>query len=127
MDHGRYDATGDHPGGRRRGGPPQGRPLQAPGRQAGAHPARPPPRPDLVAKVSLSWMENIADVWISRQLWWGHRIPIYYCDAPGCQKRWAAIEEPTRCPDCDSASFRQDEDVLDTWFSSGLWPFSTLG
>jgi valyl-tRNA synthetase len=83
--------------------------------------------PERFAKVYFNWMENIRDWCISRQLWWGHRIPIYYCDAPGCAKVWAAIEEPTRCPDCDGTSLHQDEDVLDTWFSSGLWPFSTLG
>jgi valyl-tRNA synthetase len=83
--------------------------------------------PDRFTKVYFNWMENIRDWCISRQLWWGHRIPIYYCDAPGCGKAWAAVEEPIRCPDCNSDAFHQDEDVLDTWFSSGLWPFSTLG
>jgi valyl-tRNA synthetase len=83
--------------------------------------------PERFARVYYNWMENIRDWCISRQLWWGHRIPVYYCQAPGCQKQWAAVEEPTRCPDCGGTSFRQDEDVLDTWFSSGLWPFSTLG
>jgi valyl-tRNA synthetase len=83
--------------------------------------------PDRFTKVYFNWMENIRDWCISRQLWWGHRIPIYYCEAPGCGKVWAAVEEPVRCPDCEGTTFHQDEDVLDTWFSSGLWPFSTLG
>jgi valyl-tRNA synthetase len=83
--------------------------------------------PDRFTKVYFNWMENIRDWCISRQLWWGHRIPVYYCEAPGCEKVWAAVEEPVRCPDCQGSSFHQDEDVLDTWFSSGLWPFSTLG
>ena len=83
--------------------------------------------PDRYARVYFNWMENIRDWCISRQLWWGHRIPIYYCDAPGCAEQWASVDEPTRCPSCDSTEFHQDPDVLDTWFSSGLWPFSTLG
>jgi valyl-tRNA synthetase len=83
--------------------------------------------PERFARVYFNWMENIRDWTISRQLWWGHRIPIYYCDAPGCAEQWASIEPPQRCPGCDSTEFHQDPDVLDTWFSSGLWPFSTLG
>jgi valyl-tRNA synthetase len=83
--------------------------------------------PERYAKVYFNWMENIRDWTISRQLWWGHRIPIYYCDAPGCGEQWASVEEPTRCPSCGNTEFHQDADVLDTWFSSGLWPFSTLG
>ncbi len=83
--------------------------------------------PERFAKVYFNWMENIRDWTISRQLWWGHRIPIYYCDAPGCTRQWASIEEPQRCAECGSTLFHQDPDVLDTWFSSGLWPFSTLG
>jgi valyl-tRNA synthetase len=72
----------------------------------------------------VNWLENIRDWNISRQLWWGHRIPVWYCD--GCGKVTASREDLTHCPSC-SGSVRQDEDVLDTWFSSGLWPFSTLG
>jgi valyl-tRNA synthetase len=83
--------------------------------------------PERFARVYFNWMENIRDWCISRQLWWGHRIPLYYCDAPGCSERWASVEEPLRCPGCGSSAFHQDPDVLDTWFSSGLWPFSTLG
>jgi valyl-tRNA synthetase len=83
--------------------------------------------PERFARVYFNWMENIRDWCISRQLWWGHRIPIYYCDAPDCSATWASIDEPERCPTCGSTSFHQDPDVLDTWFSSGLWPFSTLG
>ena len=76
-------------------------------------------------KVYQEWMENIRDWCISRQIWWGHRIPIFYCDA--CNHEWAAKGQPGACPSCQSADIRQDEDVLDTWFSSWLWPFSTFG
>ncbi|MGI6173279.1 MAG: valine--tRNA ligase [Christensenellales bacterium] len=81
--------------------------------------------PDRFTKIYLNWMENIRDWCISRQLWWGHRIPAYYCDA--CGETVVAREEPHTCPKCGGTAFRQDEDVLDTWFSSALWPFSTLG
>ncbi|MGI6665591.1 MAG: valine--tRNA ligase [Christensenellaceae bacterium] len=80
--------------------------------------------PERYAKTYLNWMENIRDWCISRQLWWGHRIPAYYCDA--CGEMVVAKEMPEQCA-CGCGSFHQDEDVLDTWFSSGLWPFSTLG
>jgi valyl-tRNA synthetase len=83
--------------------------------------------PERYARVYYNWMENIRDWCISRQLWWGHRIPIYYCDGAGCEHLWASVEEPTNCPSCHATDFHQDPDVLDTWFSSGLWPFSTLG
>ncbi len=76
-------------------------------------------------KTYLNWLENIRDWCISRQLWWGHRIPVYYCDA--CQHMMAAHEMPPQCEKCGNPHLRQDEDVLDTWFSSWLWPFATLG
>ena len=73
-----------------------------------------------------SWMGELRDWCISRQLWWGHRIPVFYCN--DCDHEWASLEEhPSSCPHCASTSFTQDPDVLDTWFSSALWPFSTLG
>jgi valyl-tRNA synthetase len=81
--------------------------------------------PDHWGKVFRDWLENTRDWCISRQLWWGHRIPIWYCDA--CGEVIAAKEAPDVCPKCKSTNLRQDPDVLDTWFSSGLWPFSTLG
>ena len=81
--------------------------------------------PERFTKVYLNWMENIRDWCISRQLWWGHRIPVWYCD--GCGHLTVAVEDPTACGGCGSKSIRQDEDVLDTWFSSALWPHSTLG
>ena len=70
-------------------------------------------------------MENIRDWCVSRQLWWGHRIPVWYCD--DCGEMMVRREDPTVCSKCGSAHIHQDEDVLDTWFSSALWPFSTLG
>ncbi|HZA20188.1 MAG TPA: valine--tRNA ligase [Actinomycetota bacterium] len=76
-------------------------------------------------KQYLDWMYNLRDWCISRQLWWGHRLPVWYCD--DCGETFAAMEDPTECPKCSSGSLRQDPDVLDTWFSSQLWPFSTLG
>jgi valyl-tRNA synthetase len=75
-------------------------------------------------KVYDHWMENIRDWCISRQLWWGHRIPVWYC---GCGETIVSREDPTRCPKCGSDSLEQDPDVLDTWFSSWLWPFSVMG
>jgi valyl-tRNA synthetase len=83
--------------------------------------------PERWQKVYLDWMENIRDWCISRQIWWGHRIPVFYCEAPGCQHQWAAKGEPATCPRCGSDKLRQDPDVLDTWFSSWLWPFSVFG
>lgn len=76
-------------------------------------------------KVYESWLENIRDWCISRQLWWGHRIPVWYCDE--CGGVHALREDPDACPSCGNAELRQDPDVLDTWFSSWLWPFSTFG
>jgi valyl-tRNA synthetase len=81
--------------------------------------------PERWGKVYTHWLENLRDWVISRQLWWGHRIPVYYCDA--CGKEIAAREAPPACPGCGAGSLRQDPDVLDTWFSSWLWPFTTLG
>ena len=80
--------------------------------------------PKRFEKSYFNWMNNIRDWCISRQLWWGHRIPVYYCD--GCGKEIVSREDITTCPHCGGA-VRQDEDVLDTWFSSALWPFSTMG
>ncbi len=71
------------------------------------------------------WMENLRDWCVSRQIWWGHRIPAWYC--ADCDEVTVAREDPTVCPSCEGSNLRQDEDVLDTWFSSALWPFSTLG
>ncbi len=81
--------------------------------------------PDRFDKIYLHWLENIRDWCISRQLWWGHRIPAYYCDE--CGEVVVAKEMPKVCPKCGCAHLTQDEDTLDTWFSSALWPFSTLG
>src|SRR5205814_1933497 len=73
----------------------------------------------------FNWMRNIRDWVISRQLWWGHRIPAWHCG--DCKKITVARTTPAKCAHCSSSHIKQDEDVLDTWFSSGLWPFSTLG
>ena len=81
--------------------------------------------PDTWAKVYFEWMRNIHDWCISRQLWWGHRIPAWYCDR--CGSMAVATSTPSSCGECGSEELRQDEDVLDTWFSSGIWPFSTMG
>ena len=83
--------------------------------------------PERWNKVYLEWMENIRDWCISRQIWWGHRIPVYYCDNPACKHEWAARTAPEACPKCGSKAFHQDPDVLDTWFSSWLWPFTVFG
>ncbi|WP_026174209.1 valine--tRNA ligase [Effusibacillus pohliae] len=81
--------------------------------------------PERFEKIYLHWIENVRDWCISRQLWWGHRIPAWYCDE--CGETIVSIDDPAACPKCGHAELRQDEDVLDTWFSSGLWPFSTMG
>jgi valyl-tRNA synthetase len=81
--------------------------------------------PKRMEKNYFNWTDNIRDWCISRQLWWGHRIPAYYCD--DCGETVVAAEAPTKCPKCGGTHFTQDPDTLDTWFSSALWPFSTLG
>ncbi|MBR3795366.1 MAG: valine--tRNA ligase, partial [Clostridia bacterium] len=81
--------------------------------------------PERFTKNYMNWMENIRDWCISRQLWWGHRIPVWYCD--DCGEMMVLREDPCCCSKCGSKNIHQDEDVLDTWFSSALWPFSTLG
>ena len=81
--------------------------------------------PERFSKTYLNWMENVHDWCISRQLWWGHQIPAWYCDA--CGHINVSREDPTKCEKCGCTKLTRDEDVLDTWFSSGLWPFSTLG
>jgi valyl-tRNA synthetase len=81
--------------------------------------------PERFTKIYLNWLENIKDWCISRQLWWGHRIPVWYCQ--DCGEEIAEVTDPTVCPKCGSKNLIQDPDVLDTWFSSALWPFSTLG
>jgi valyl-tRNA synthetase len=81
--------------------------------------------PSMWEGTYFEWMNNIRDWCISRQIWWGHRIPVWYCN--DCGKIIVATKDPTECPACKGSSLRQEEDVLDTWFSSALWPFSTLG
>jgi valyl-tRNA synthetase len=81
--------------------------------------------PDLWKKTYLNWQENIQDWCISRQLWWGHRIPIWYCE--DCGATSTGMDDPTECSSCNSSKITQDDDVLDTWFSSWLWPVSTFG
>jgi valyl-tRNA synthetase len=81
--------------------------------------------PERFTRVYYNWLENIEDWCISRQLWWGHRIPVWYCQA--CGEMSVSREDLEACPKCESRDIIQDPDVLDTWFSSGLWPFSTLG
>ena len=81
--------------------------------------------PERFAKVYFNWMDNIRDWCISRQLWWGHRIPVWYCE--DCDEIIVEYEDPEACPKCGSKGLRRDDDVLDTWFSSGLWTHSTLG
>ena len=88
--------------------------------------------PSRWTKVYLNWMENIRDWCISRQIWWGHRIPVWYCIGEGkctlkCKEPIVSETTPTQCPHCGSGNLKQDEDVLDTWFSSWLWPFATFG
>jgi valyl-tRNA synthetase len=84
--------------------------------------------PERWEAVYVNWMENIRDWNISRQIWWGHRVPVFYCQQPtaGCPQHFASRDDAPKCPKCGGAT-RQDDDVLDTWFSSQLWPFSTLG
>ncbi|MEC8959079.1 MAG: valine--tRNA ligase, partial [Chloroflexota bacterium] len=81
--------------------------------------------PERFRRVYLNWLENIRDWCISRQLWWGHRIPVWYCAS--CQYMTVTVDDPDECESCGSKEIEQDADVLDTWFSSGLWPHSTLG
>ncbi len=81
--------------------------------------------PERFSKIYLHWLENIKDWCISRQLWWGHRIPAYYCEQ--CSQMIVSEEAPKVCPNCQRTKILQDEDTLDTWFSAALWPFSTMG
>ncbi|MGH2937570.1 MAG: valine--tRNA ligase [Solirubrobacterales bacterium] len=82
-------------------------------------------QPEQWKRVYLNWMEEIRPWCVSRQLWWGHQIPVWYCG--DCDETIVAEVTPTQCPNCDGTTLRQEEDVLDTWFSSALWPFATLG
>lgn len=99
-------------------------PLAKPAMEA-VHDGRVKFVPDRFSKTYLRWMENVHDWCISRQLWWGHRIPAFYCE--DCGEMTVSREDVTVCPKCGGTRIRQEEDVLDTWFSSALWPFSTLG
>ena len=81
--------------------------------------------PDRMEKTYYNWMENIKDWCISRQLWWGHRIPAWYCE--DCGETIVSETDVDTCPKCGGKHLHQDSDTLDTWFSSALWPFSTLG
>ena len=81
--------------------------------------------PERFTKIYYNWLENIEDWCISRQLWWGHRIPVWYC--ADCDEKTVSLQDPSSCAHCGSSKIEQDPDVLDTWFSAGLWPFSTLG
>ncbi|MGC9048866.1 MAG: valine--tRNA ligase, partial [Patescibacteria group bacterium] len=87
--------------------------------------------PERYKKVYLDWLENIEDWCISRQLWWGHRLPVWFCQNGNLRSKTecsvVSIEKPKKCPRCGATEFKQSEDVLDTWFSSALWPFATLG
>ena len=83
------------------------------------------PSGNLARAMRLSWLENVRDWCISRQIWWGHRIPAWYCQ--DCGAITVSNNVPKKCSKCSSTTLKQDEDVLDTWFSSALWPFSTLG
>ena len=83
--------------------------------------------PENYKQIYLNWMYNIHDWTVSRQLWWGHRIPVWHCTSEACKEVIVAREAPTKCPKCGGAKLEQDTDVLDTWFSSGLLPFTTLG
>jgi valyl-tRNA synthetase len=102
------------------------KPLAAPALQA-SRDGRVRFTPDRWTKVYEYWLENIRDWTISRQLWWGHRIPVWYCENSECAEVIASVDDITQCPRCGQQHLRQDPDVLDTWFSSWLWPFSTLG
>ena len=81
--------------------------------------------PNRFNKTYYHWMENLRDWCVSRQIWWGHRIPVYYCE--DCNEMMVSVQAPKKCTKCHKSNLRQDEDTLDTWFSSGLWTFSTLG
>ncbi|MDB4951317.1 MAG: valyl-tRNA synthetase [Gemmatimonadetes bacterium] len=83
--------------------------------------------PERFGKIYEHWIGNIRDWCISRQLWWGHRIPVWYCQDAACGEKVVALDDPTACPKCGGTALEQDPDVLDTWFSSWLWPISTLG
>ena len=100
------------------------KPLAKPAREAVAD-GRIGIVPERFSKVYYNWMDNIRDWCVSRQLWWGHRLPVWYCQ--DCAEVVVELEDPKSCPNCDSAELERDPDVLDTWFSSALWPHSTLG